>query len=80
MFKGSVAVLSQNTVLIWNLKRKHNHTSDKDVSWVGLVSRFGGDTQGVEAFVLFVEVAERQRGSVSTPVHVLPFGGGQQNI
>lgn len=62
------------------MKCRHHHTSDKDVSWVGLVSGLGGDTQSVEAFVLFVEVGERQRGSVSAPVHVVPFGGRQQNI
>lgn len=56
-----------------------HHTSDKDVSRVGLISRLGGDTKGVEAFILFVQVGEGQRGSVSTPVHVVPFRRRQQN-
>lgn len=60
--------------------RYRHHTSDKDISRVGLISRLGGDAQGVEAFVLFVQVGERQRGPVSAPVHVVPFGGRQQTI
>lgn len=55
-------------------------TSDKDVGRVGFISRLGDDTQGVETLILFVEVCERQCGLVSTPVHVSPFGWGQQNI
>lgn len=67
--------------VIWsNLECPRHHTSDKDVGGVGLVSRLGGDTQRVEAFVLLVQVGQRQRGSVSAPVHVVPLGGRQQNI
>lgn len=56
------------------------HTSDKDVGGVGFISRLGDDTQGVEALVLFVEVCERQCGTISTKVHVVPFRRRQQNI
>lgn len=67
--------------VIWsNLDCPRHHTSDKNIGGVGLVSRLGGDTQGVEAFVLLVQVGERQRGSVSAPVHLVPLGGRQQNI
>lgn len=55
-------------------------TSDKDVGGVGLVPRLGGDAQGVETLVLLVEVVEGQRGLVSAPVHLVPFGRRQQRV
>lgn len=55
-------------------------TSDKDIGWVGFISRLGGNTQGVKPLVLFVEVCKRQCGSISAPVHVVPFRSRQQNI
>lgn len=55
-------------------------TSDKDVGGVGLVPGLGGDAQGVETLVLLVEVGEGQRGLVSAPVHLVPFGRRQQHV
>lgn len=55
-------------------------TSDEDIGGVCFVSRLGGDTQGVEPLVLFVEVCEGQSGFISTPVHLVPFRWRQQNI
>lgn len=55
-------------------------TSDKDVGGVGLVPGLGCDAQGVEPLVLLVEVGEGQRGLVSAPVHLVPFGRRQQHV
>lgn len=55
-------------------------TSDKYVGRVGLVPGLGGDAQGVETLILLVEMGEGQRGLVSTPVHLVPFGRREQHV
>lgn len=55
-------------------------TSDEDVGGVGLVPGLGGDAQGVETLILFVEVRESQCGLVSTPVHLVPLGRRQKHV
>ena len=55
-------------------------TSDEDIGGVGFISRLGGDPQGVETLILLVQVRERQCGSVSAPVHLVPLRWRQQNI
>lgn len=48
-------------------------TSDKHISGVAVVARFGVDAQGVNTFVLLVEVDEGERGPFTRPVCVHPF-------
>ena len=55
-------------------------TSDKDIGRVCLITRLGGDAEGVQALVLLVEVCECERGSVSAPMHLSPLGWSQELI
>lgn len=55
-------------------------TSNKHIGRVRLEARFSVDTQSVEALVLFVEVDQGECSLLSTPVHLYPFRGLEENI